>query len=125
MTGAASASSASTTPIPSGQGPVHRAKETLRRIMFIADRRRDLTSSSMPEPFSRISGRKPEGSSEVEMAEARKKVLRIGIASVAFVKARTIAIAKGHRKRTSGEPEVWFTSIHSLAQVLSEPNRLL
>ena len=54
-----------------------------------------------------------------------KKVLKVGIASAAWLKARTIAIAKGRRKRIPGDPQVWFASIHSLAQVLSEPNRLL
>jgi predicted transcriptional regulator len=52
-------------------------------------------------------------------------VLKIGIASAAFLKARTIAIAEGKQRRRPGEPRVWFTSINSVAQVLSEPNRAL
>ena len=59
------------------------------------------------------------------MAGTRSKVLKVGIASADFIKARSIAIAKGRRKRMPDEPQIWFTSIHSLAQVLSEPNRLL
>ena len=59
------------------------------------------------------------------MIDARSKILKVGIASTEFIKARTIAIARGERKRTAHEPQVWFTSINSLAQILSEPNRLL
>lgn len=59
------------------------------------------------------------------MTYTHSKVLKVGIASADFIKARTIAIAKGRRKRLPGDPQIWFTSIHSLAQVLSEPNRLL
>ena len=59
------------------------------------------------------------------MAGTRSKVLKVGVASADFIKARTLAIARGQRKRMPGEPQIWFTSIHSLAQVLSEPNRLL
>jgi len=59
------------------------------------------------------------------MGGSRSNVLKVGIASTAFVKARTIAIARGEHRRARDEPQVWFTSINSLAQVLSEPNRLL
>lgn len=59
------------------------------------------------------------------MIDSRLNVLKVGIASAEFVKARTIAIARGQRSRDADEPQVWFTSINSLAQVLSEPNRLL
>jgi predicted transcriptional regulator len=53
------------------------------------------------------------------------RTLRIGIASREAQKARMIAIAKGERKPTPDEPKVWFTSMESLAQVLSDRNRLL
>jgi predicted transcriptional regulator len=56
---------------------------------------------------------------------SRAKVLRIGIASRAQMKARTIAVARGAHKRAPGEPKVWFTSMESLAQVLSTKNTLL
>lgn len=55
----------------------------------------------------------------------RTTILKIGIASAAFLKARTIAIASGKQRRRPGEPRVWFTSLNSVAQVLSEPNRAL
>ena len=54
-----------------------------------------------------------------------ERTLRIGIAPLDVVRQRTIDIAAGRRHRTPGEPTVWFTSLVSLAQVLSEPNRAL
>jgi len=56
---------------------------------------------------------------------SRAKILRIGIASRAAMKARTLAVARGRRKLGADEPKVWFTSIESLAQVLSSKNTLL
>ena len=51
--------------------------------------------------------------------DAAMKKLRIGIASMADMKARTMAVARGERKLGSDEPKLWFTSIESLARVLS------
>lgn len=51
--------------------------------------------------------------------------LRIGIASPAEYKARTIAIARGELKPAANAPKVWFTSIESVAKVLSNKNREL
>lgn len=53
------------------------------------------------------------------------KTLKIGIASLAAYKARTLAIARGERKPTKDEPKVWFQSIESFAKVLSDRNREL
>ena len=53
------------------------------------------------------------------------KSLKVGIASYADMKARTMAIARGELKSRPGEPEVWFTSIESFAKVLSDKNRAL
>ena len=53
------------------------------------------------------------------------RVLQIGIASREAIKARTMAIAAGRYKPKPNEPKVWFTSIESLAQVLSSKNALL
>ena len=53
------------------------------------------------------------------------KVLRIGIASYEEMKARTIAIARGHYRPAPDEPKVWFPSAESFAKVLSEKNRAL
>jgi predicted transcriptional regulator len=51
--------------------------------------------------------------------------LRIGIASYEEMKARTLAIAGGEYKPKKGEPKVWFTSMESVAKVLSDKNRAL
>ena len=49
--------------------------------------------------------------------------LKVGIASYAEMKARTIAVARGERRVAPGEPKVWFTSTESFAKVLSAGNR--
>lgn len=51
--------------------------------------------------------------------------LKVGIASYKDMKARTLAIARGERRPTPGEPRVWFTSTESFAKVLSAGNREL
>jgi predicted transcriptional regulator len=51
--------------------------------------------------------------------------LKVGIASYEQMKARTMAIARGERKPSRGEPRVWFTSMDSFARVLSDRNRAL
>ncbi|HLB07845.1 MAG TPA: helix-turn-helix domain-containing protein [Alphaproteobacteria bacterium] len=53
------------------------------------------------------------------------RVLRIGIASRKEMRARTIAIARGEYKPRPDDPKVWFSSLESLAQVLSSKNQLL
>ncbi|MCG5244149.1 helix-turn-helix domain-containing protein [Azospirillum doebereinerae] len=51
--------------------------------------------------------------------------LHIGIASYEQMKARTMAIARGELRPAPDDPKVWFTSMDSLAKVLSEDNRAL
>ncbi len=51
--------------------------------------------------------------------------LKVGIASREAYKKRTMAIAKGEYVPRKDEPKVWFESIESLSQVLSEQNRML
>ena len=53
------------------------------------------------------------------------KVIRIGIASQAEIRARMLSIAKGELKPKASDPKVWFTSMRSLSQVLSDENRAL
>ncbi len=53
------------------------------------------------------------------------KTLRIGIANYEDMKARTLAIARGDVKPARDEPKLWFTSMESLARVLSDKNREL
>ena len=49
----------------------------------------------------------------------------IGIASQDAIRARARAIARGERKPAPDEPKIWFTSMRSLAEVLSDDNRAL
>jgi len=53
------------------------------------------------------------------------KVVKVGIMSLEQFKKRTIAIAKGRYKLKKNEPKIWFRSIKSLANVLSEENQHL
>lgn len=55
----------------------------------------------------------------------KKTTMLVGIMSKEEYKARTIAIAKGEYKPKHNEPKVWFESIKSLAQVLSNENQNL
>ena len=51
------------------------------------------------------------------------KALKVGIASrEAYIK-RTMAIARGEYVPAKDEPKVWFESLGTLSQVLSEQNR--
>ena len=51
--------------------------------------------------------------------------LKVGIASHEEMKARTMRIARGEHRVSPDEPKVWFTSMESLAKVLSAGNREL
>ena len=58
------------------------------------------------------------------MTKSLKKA-KIGIMPLEQYKKRTIKIAKGIYKPKNDEPKIWFNSIKSLANVLSEENREL
>lgn len=49
----------------------------------------------------------------------------IGIMPQEKIRSRMLAIAKGEYKPEPGEPKIWFTSMKSLAEVLSDENRAL
>jgi predicted transcriptional regulator len=51
--------------------------------------------------------------------------IKVGIATPLELRERALQIARGERRRRPGEPKIWFTSLESLAKVLSEPNRKL
>ncbi|MCP4358712.1 MAG: MarR family transcriptional regulator [Chloroflexi bacterium] len=53
------------------------------------------------------------------------KVMNVGIMSREEYKKRTIAIASGAYRPQENEPKVWFESIKSLSQVLSNENQEL
>jgi len=52
----------------------------------------------------------------------KSKTILIGIMPQEKIRERTLAIAKGEYKPKANEPKIWFTSIASVAQVLSEDN---
>ena len=51
--------------------------------------------------------------------------MNVGIISRENYRKRTIAIAKGEYKPKKNEPKVWFESMKSLSQVLSNENQEL
>lgn len=53
------------------------------------------------------------------------EMITIGILPQAQIRARLLAIAKGEFKPKPSDPKVWFTSMRSLAEVLSDENRAL
>ncbi len=53
------------------------------------------------------------------------KQVKVGIMPLKEFQAYTKAIVTGKHKRKRGEPKVWFSSMASFAQVLSDQNREL
>ena len=53
------------------------------------------------------------------------KAIVIGIMPQDKIRERILSIARGDYKPKSGEPKIWFTSMRSLAEVLSDENRSL
>ena len=53
------------------------------------------------------------------------KVIKISIASEEKIRERMLAIARGELKPKVSDPKIWFTSMRSLAEVLSDENRAL
>ncbi len=53
------------------------------------------------------------------------KAITIGIMPQDHIRARMLAVAKGEIKVKPGDPRIWFTSMRSLAEVLSDENRAL
>ncbi len=53
-----------------------------------------------------------------------KKIV-IGIMSQDKIRDRILAIARGDHKPKRNEPKIWFPSMKSVAEVLSDQNRLL
>jgi predicted transcriptional regulator len=53
------------------------------------------------------------------------KTMTIGIMSQGRIRARALAIARGKYKPKPGEPKIWFPSMRSVAEVLSDENRAL
>lgn len=53
------------------------------------------------------------------------KSIVIGILPQDQIRARVLSIARGEYKPKPSEPKIWFTSMRSLAEVLSDENRAL
>ena len=53
------------------------------------------------------------------------KPIIIGIMTQEKIRARALSIARGDYKPKPGEPKIWFTSMRSVAEVLSDQNRAL
>lgn len=53
------------------------------------------------------------------------KAFVIGIMPQERIRERMLAIARGKYKPRPSEPKIWFTSMRSLAEVLSDENRAL
>jgi predicted transcriptional regulator len=53
------------------------------------------------------------------------KTLKVGVATLEQYKRRTMAIARGEYTPAPGEPKVWFQSIETMSQILSDKNRAL
>ena len=53
------------------------------------------------------------------------KTITIGILPQDQLRQRMLAVARGEVKVKAGDPKVWFTSMRSLAEVLSDENRAL
>ncbi|MDO8249856.1 MAG: winged helix DNA-binding protein [Rhodoferax sp.] len=53
------------------------------------------------------------------------KSIVIGILPQDQIRARMLSIARGEHKPKPSEPKIWFTSMRSLAEVLSDENRAL
>lgn len=51
--------------------------------------------------------------------------MQIGILPQEKIRARVLAIARGTLKPKPTDPKIWFTSMRSLAEVLSDENRAL
>jgi predicted transcriptional regulator len=53
------------------------------------------------------------------------KTLKVGIATLEQYKKRTMAIARGAYVPDMDDPKVWFQSLATMSQVLSDKNRAL
>lgn len=53
------------------------------------------------------------------------RAMVVGLMPQEKIRKRVLAIARGEYQPKAGEPKVWFTSMKSLAEVLSDDNRAL
>lgn len=53
------------------------------------------------------------------------KAVLIGVMPQERIRERMLAVASGNYKPSASEPKIWFSSMRSLAEVLSDENRAL
>lgn len=53
------------------------------------------------------------------------KIIVVGILPQEKIRERMLSIARGDYKPKTTDPKIWFTSMRSLAEVLSDDNRAL
>lgn len=56
---------------------------------------------------------------------SKPNTVTVGIMAKEAIRERMMAIARGEYKPASDEPKIWFTSIRSAAEVLSDDNRAM
>ena len=81
-------------------------------------------SLTLHEPY----GKRILGYENAHAAKPPRRLMKavvIGILPQDRIRARVLAIARGEHKPKPSEPKVWFTSMRSLAEVLSDDNRAL
>lgn len=61
----------------------------------------------------------------MNMKQAMKPIVHVGIISKENYQKRTIAIARGEYVPQPEEPKIWFESFHAMAKVLSNRNQEL
>lgn len=59
------------------------------------------------------------------MNRMKRKSIKVGIMSREDFRRHTVAVARGERRPGPNEPKIWFESVRSFCQVLSEDNREL
>lgn len=63
--------------------------------------------------------------SQTEIERSTMTMMTVGILPQEKIRARLLAIAQGQLKPRPDDPKIWFTSMRSLAEVLSDENRAL
>ena len=53
------------------------------------------------------------------------KIIKVGITPQEKIRERMLAIAKGEFKPKPSDPRIWFTSMRSLSQAVSDESRAL
>lgn len=114
------------TPIRSGLVPIYTINIYHQMINVMMS---DKSSSGEPYEFQGAHQLLSDFFFEVDRVlggdERHMKTIVVGILPQERIRERLLAIARGDYKPKANEPKVWFTSMRSLAEVLSDENRAL